>query len=142
MQRPTGVTVLAILEFVGGALGILGGCGLIGLGALGGAAGAASGKDSAIAAVGLGALGAVLGVVLLALAVGGLVVGFGLWTLKKWAWNAARILSLISIVFGIIQLAGGVFGGGSPDFSPLLGIALNAFIVYYLNQPAVKQAFA
>ena len=31
-QRPTGVTILAILAFLGGAFGILGGLALLGLG--------------------------------------------------------------------------------------------------------------
>jgi hypothetical protein len=36
-QRPTGVTILAILAFIGGAFGILGALALLGLGvALGG----------------------------------------------------------------------------------------------------------
>jgi hypothetical protein len=149
MQRPTGVTILAVLEFIGGALGILGGCGLVGLGALGGATavgGAAAGEAGrAAVAGGLGILGIGLGVFTIILSVVGLFIGYGLWTLKKWAWNAARILSIVSIVFSIIGILNSILGGQGADSSILssaVTIAINAFIVYYLNKPEVKAAFA
>jgi hypothetical protein len=142
MQRPTGVTILAVLEFVGGALGILGGCGAIGLGGL---IGAGVAGDNPAAAGMAGVLGVGIGVVLLVLSVIGILIGYGLWTLKKWAWNAARILSIVNIVFGILSIVGGITAGqdaGSTILGNAVGIAINVFIVYYLNKPEVKAAFA
>ena len=148
MQRPTGVTILAVLEFIGGALGLLGACGLLGLGALGGVAGVA-GSDTAGGAAAAGALGFLgigLGIVTLALAIGGIIIGVGLWTLKRWAWNAARILSIISIVFSTIGIISSASGGnqslGSAIAGNIVSIAINAFIVWYLNKPEIKGAFA
>jgi hypothetical protein len=136
------VTILAGLEFIGGVLGVLGGCGAIGLGGVLGVAGA--GADAAAAGI-AAVLGVGLGVVLLVLSVISLFIGYGLWTLKKWAWNAARILSIIQIVFGVLTMVGSIAAGqdpGSAILGNIIGIAINAFIVYYLNKPEVKAAFA
>lgn len=148
MQRPTGVTILAVLEFIGGVLGLLGACGLLGLGALGGAAGiAGSGGDGSQAAAAgvLGVLGIGLGVVTLVLAIVGIIIGVGLWTLKRWAWNAARILAIINIVFAIISVIATASGGnqslGAAIGSNIVGILINGFIVWYLNKPEIRGAF-
>jgi hypothetical protein len=132
-QRPTGITILAILGIVFGILGILGGgCTVLG-GAAVGALGAASGVG--VAAAGGGLL-SILGIVTLAMSVGWLAFGIGAWTLKPWAWMLGLVLVGISIVVALLTvISGGDFG------SQLIGLVIDGVIVYYLMTPDVKKAF-
>jgi hypothetical protein len=134
MQRPTGVTVLAVLFFIGAGFLALAGLGLLVGGALFGAVG--GGGDASGAMAMLGALGAIGGVVILVFAALHAFVGWGLIKLKKWAW----IVSLVLMVLGVLQALLGVVSG---DFfmSPLI-LAIDGFFAYYLLKPEVKQVFA
>jgi len=132
-QRPLGITILAILGIIGGVLGLLGGCGAIAGGALVGALGAQAGVGAVAAGGGLLGL---LGIVALAMAVGWIAFGIGAWTLKPWAWMLGLILVGVSIVVALVTvLTSGDFG------SQIIGLAIDAVIVYYLMTPEVKQAF-
>jgi hypothetical protein len=132
-QRPLGITILAILGIIGGVLGLLGGCGAIAGGALVGALGAQAGVGAVAAGGGLLSL---LGIVALAMAVGWIAFGIGAWTLKPWAWMLGLILVGVSIVVALVTvLTGGDFG------SQIIGLVIDAVIVYYLMTPEVKQAF-
>jgi hypothetical protein len=142
MGRPVGVTILAILDFLGAlaciGLGILmfvGG----GLGAMAGAkAGDGSGGFGAL----VGALGAAAGVAFLIFGVISFLVGWGLWKLKNWA----RIITIICMALGI---AGGLFGlvGIFAHFTvfgliwTVVWLAIYALIIWYLVKPDVKAAF-
>ena len=132
-QRPLGITILAILGIIGGVLGLLGGCGAIAGGALVGALGAQAGVGAVAAGGGLLGL---LGIVALAMAVGWIAFGIGAWTLKPWAWMLGLILVGVSIVVALVTvLTSGDFG------SQIIGLVIDAVIVYYLMTPEVKQAF-
>jgi hypothetical protein len=141
MQRPVGVTIIAVLAFIGAA-GLL----LVGLAcALGGAVLATLGSHRAFPFGGafLGAMGAVCGVVLLALAVVSLAAGIGLLGLKGWA----RILTIVLVALGLAVNALALLGGWMPHhvhhlvIRSLIGIAIDAWILYYLFRPHVKKAF-
>jgi hypothetical protein len=133
-QRPMGITILAILGIVGGVLGILGG----GCTALGGAALGAAGAQAGMGDVGgLGGLLAIYGIFSLVLAVAWIAFGIGAWTLKPWAWMLGLILVGISIVLAIVS----VIAGWSTIGGQLIGLVIDAVIVYYLMTPEVKQAF-
>jgi len=138
--RPTGVTILAILAFVGGVLGILvGGLGTICGGVIGGLGavaarevpGAASGALAGGFLVGLTGLGAlVLGIL-------EIIMGFGFWTLKPWSWMLGMVVSIIGIVltlFSLVAARGSLFGA-------IIPIAIYGVIIYYLLTPDVKKAF-
>lgn len=123
-QRPTGVTILSILAFIGGAFGILGGLALLGLGA-------------AFAGSGLGGLSVVFGIVILVLSALQLYIGYGFWTLKSSAWRlgivvfgASVVIQLIELVLGYIEITGFV-----------ISLVIYGLIIYYLLTPGVKAAF-
>ena len=125
MQRPTGVTILAVLGVIGGVLGILGSFTLIGGGAL------------LASAIGVsGGLIMLIGVIGLVSSVLALAFGIGAWTLKPWAWMlgiAAEGLSLLTAVIGIVA--------GLGIGSQLVSIIIAGAVIYYLMTPPVKQAF-
>ncbi|TFF94711.1 hypothetical protein EU546_04535, partial [Candidatus Thorarchaeota archaeon] len=81
-DRPLGVTILAVLEWIGGILVLITAIGLIALGA----------------AIPLfGALGLIFGVIMLLLALVSFIIGYGLFTLKSWAWMLAIIFNILDI---------------------------------------------
>jgi hypothetical protein len=124
-QRPTGVTVLAILAAIAGVFGILGGLAiLMGSAALGVATGSAS----------LGALGSVIGAMLLITSIAYILFAWGAWGLQPWAWTLGIIIAAVSIVLGVFQLFNGQPGS-------IISIAIAAGITYYLFRPEVKAAF-
>lgn len=125
--RPLGVTILAILAAIGGVFGALGGIGIV---FLGGVAATVTG--------GLGAIVAILGLVLLALSVVELVLAYGFWMLRQWAWKLGFILEAAAVLLGIVQ----VLAGGSSISSLLVTVVVAGIILYYLNTPDVRKAFA
>ena len=135
-QRPTGVTILAALVFLGSAVSVISGMLLLvwpnfvknRL------------EEYPIEFDSLAPIG---GVVLLVIALLYGLIGYGLWRLR----NLARILTL---VFSVIEAAGQAIQAIAAlvKFN-VLAIVENAFvfsicglIIWYLLQPHVKQAFA
>jgi uncharacterized membrane protein (DUF2068 family) len=133
-QRPMGITILAVLAFIGGILGICGGLSGIVAGSFLGGLAASVGASNAAA---LGGMAAVYSIVALAFAVADLVFGFGAWTLKPWAWMLGMVLFGLNIVFQLVALVAGwtTFGG------MIIPVAIGGVIIYYLLTPQVKQAF-
>jgi hypothetical protein len=138
MERPTGVTILAVLYFLGtaflglcGLLFIVGGSMLSGLARNGG-------PGSALFAMG----GAVVGAIFLACAVINLALGIGFIKLQNWARVVAIVFTGIAVLFGLLGL-----------FSLLLHVmvfalmirlitlAIQIWILVYLFKPHVKEAF-
>ena len=143
MGRPTGVTVLAILDFIGAGLCVLGGLGMIlGGGFMATMMSQQGGQGSAGAAGFFAGLGAVAGVFMII--VGGVcaLVGFGLWKLKEWARIVSIVLTGISAAFQLFGLLGSLahFNLFAVVWS-LFWIAIDALIIWYLLKPEVKAAF-
>jgi hypothetical protein len=138
MERPTGVTILAVLYFIGTA--ILGICGLlfiVGGSMLSGLA-QSGGPGSAIFAAG----GAVVGAVFFVLALLELAIGIGFIKLQNWARVVAIVFTGIAILFGVL----GMFGmlAHVMVFAlmiRLITLAIQIWILVYLFKPHVKQAF-
>jgi hypothetical protein len=127
-QRPTGITILAVLAAISGVFSIFGGLSLV---ALGGALGAAtSSTDLGILGIGFGAYMFVIGALYL-------LVSFGFWTAKPWGWILGIAIAIVSMAGTIAELVLGYVG----LFSAVIAIVLPAIILYYLNQPAVKRYF-
>jgi hypothetical protein len=125
MNRPTGVTVLSILAFIAGAFTLI--AGLL-LTLMGTAIGSMGGPVFA-------AIGAFAGVIFLVLGALYFLVGFGLWTLKPWAWMLTVILCGIGLALNLVQaLSGDVVGG-------TFGLIVNGFVLWYMMRPHVKTAF-
>jgi hypothetical protein len=142
MGRPVGVTILAVLNFIGAALCLLGGIGMI----LGGGFIATmlsqQGQGSAGAAGVLAGLGAAAGVFIIIIGGISALLGFGLWKLKGWA----RIVSIVLYgISGALQLLGLL--GTLAHFNVLalvwsvFWVAVDAFVIWYLLKPEVKAAF-
>lgn len=143
MGRPTGVTVIAIVDFVGAALYLLVGLGLIlGGGFIATLISQQGGQGSGGAAGLLGGLGAVAGVVVII--IGGLcaVLGIGLWKLKEWGrivnmilWGIGGLLQVLGLLGTLAHFT--VFG----FLWNIFWLAVDAFVVWYLLKPEVKAAF-
>ena len=134
--RPTGVTVIAILNIISGIIMLIGGVGLAAIGSIlptmttldPNAAG-----QMAIAGL-LGVGGVAVGGILIILGLISFIVAWGLLKGKSWAWSVTVILSIISVVIGIISLVAGNFGS-------IVNIIIAGIIIYYLYRPHVKAFF-
>jgi zinc-ribbon domain len=112
-KRPTGVTVLAILEILGGLAGL-------GTGAL--LIGNASTLYSAF-----GGLALVFGIL-------SLILGVGFLGGKGWAWTLGIVIGVLSIIRSLAEAAIGFYGD-------IVGIIFPIIIIYYLMRPHVKAFF-
>lgn len=125
MQRPTGVTVIAILAAIGGVFGLLASLVLLGIGASGAVAG------------NLGGLAFLAGIFVLAYSILSLVLAYGFWTLKPWAWPLGIGVQVLGIVQAVLQF----MNDQSGIVSLVISLAISAVILWYLYQPHVKAAF-
>jgi hypothetical protein len=138
MERPTGVTILAVLYFIGTAfLGLCGILFIVGGSMLSGLA-QSGGPGSAILAAG----GAVVGAIFLVLALLELAIGIGFIKLQNWARVVAIVFTGIAVLFGVL----GVFSllAHVMVFALMIRfivLALQIWILVYLFKPHVKQAF-
>jgi hypothetical protein len=143
MGRPIGVTIIAILQFLGATILILAGVGLI---VGGGMIGSLLSRNSQLSGAGLtgimAGLGAVVSVFFFVFAAIVALVGWGMWQLKNWARIVTLVFACIGIVFGGIWLLLSLmhFNLFAMVF---LGIrlAINGLIIWYLLQAHVKAAF-
>lgn len=132
MNRPMGVTIVAVLVM------LLGVAGVIRAGMLAGVAGAAEalfpafGVTSAAASEGLSTI-ALIG---LGVAVFTILVGIGLWMLQKWAWMIAIVVIVITLLLAAWDLF--TMGMGSVSW---LSIIISAIVLFYLLRDEVKSAF-
>ena len=136
MQRPTGVTILAILCFLGAALLVIASLAFF---MMGGALLSGGGGMGAMVA-GLGAIG---GVVMLLFAALYVAVGVGLWKLLNWARILAIVLVAIGLVFVVLGLLGSFahFAIGRVLWN-VIWAAIDVWIITYLIRPNVRQAFS
>jgi len=119
-SRPFGVTIIAILIIIAGVISLLIGIGSVAIGPL------------------IGLVFVVTGAISLALGVAYLVMAFGLWKGKGWAWTISTIVLFIGIVIDMISLPRRSVGD---IVSSIVSIAINAVILYYLFRPHVKAYF-
>ncbi|RLI57155.1 MAG: hypothetical protein DRP09_03915 [Candidatus Thorarchaeota archaeon] len=110
-DRPRGITILAVLEFLGGLVQVIAGFTIVSLGTV---------YPNGLSVV-LGALTLLLGFV-------ALVIGWGLWSLKSWAWMTALIINLINLIVNIVSFS-------------ILGAIINLIIIIYLQQADIKSRF-
>ena len=125
--RPTGVTILAALEALGGLVWLLAGAGIMMVGAL-----------MPIFGVGLamvfGAIAGLMGLVFLIFGIIAFVLAYGLFTGRGWAW-------LWSLIFAVIGIILALFEAMSSLGSGILPIIIYLVIIYYLTRPHVKAFF-
>ena len=128
VQRPLGVTLLAILHVLQAAVVFLIGLVLMILGTL-----IRSMMRVYYPRLFAGIL-PIIGVLLIIL--GLLYIGFayGLWTGKGWAWTLSLIFAVLGIIGSLVSL---VRGG----FVSIVTLVLDVVIIYYLTRPHIKVFF-
>jgi hypothetical protein len=121
--RPTGVTILAVLQAIGGLIWLLAGAGMMMVGAL---------LPIAIELpTFFGAITGLMGIVFLMFGFVALVLAYGLFTGRSWAWLWTLIFAVIGIVLGLLGAVG----------SLIVQIIIYLIIIYYLTRPHVKAFF-
>ena len=75
-----------------------------------------------------------IGGALIAFALLCLVLAYGLWTGRRWAWIISIILSILVLIASILSLIRGGLGA-------VVTLVLDAIILYYLTRPRVRAFF-
>ena len=114
-QRPLGITILAVLAFIGGVFGLIGAFPLL-----------------------TGANSMIYGIIALLIAVAYLAFGYGAWTLQPWAWMLGLVIAGAGILIQILYL---FLIPGYNIVSVIIGAIIPAIIIYYLMTPGVRRAF-
>jgi hypothetical protein len=155
-NRPTGVTIIAILTVILGIMSVFAGISSVILGVFISSLPSDISDGSALIGSVFGVLFSALGVVILVIGSGYLVMSYGLLKGKGWAWIITIIISIIGIAINVISaITGGVSDistinniDGSSNNSLItgiigsaVGIAINVIIIYYLYRPHVKLFF-
>ena len=158
MRRPLGVTIIAILTAIVGVASFIAGVSLVILGiSLSMSDSQMSTESNPLGSVFgpiFGLLSAGIGSVWLEIGIGYVIMSYGLFKSKGWAWTITIILSIISIAISIIfGITGGVLSlsnvntmdGSNSLLSgiivTIIGIAIDVVIIYYLCRPNVKAFF-
>jgi len=129
VERPLGVTVLAVLDIITGILVIIGGIAIAEIVMM-----FPMIADMTIFAGFAATFGAVFGGVLVIMGVIAFLVGWGFWKGKEWAWTLGVILYVICIILGLLPILRG-------DVSGIVGIIVGGVILYYLFKPSVRAWF-
>lgn len=148
-NRPTGVTIISILVILGGIAQVIGGLALITLGSiisLSSTEMVNNGSSSAdmMKIDSLGVIPLVIGIVLLIIGIIYFVVSYGLLKGKGWAWTITIIVTIIGL---ITQVTSAIIYAALTNsifialVSHIIGIIINAIIIYYLQRPHVKAFF-
>ena len=116
-NRPTGISILAILEIFGGIVAIISGL-LIAI------------AGSSI----LGGLGNILGIVAIISGLFAVAVGYGFWTGAKWSWWLAIIIYALGIISSLASIVVG-------SILSVIGLIIEALLLYYITRPGVKSWF-
>jgi hypothetical protein len=137
-QRPLGVTLLAVLDMISGALLVLAAFVMLALGAV---LGSAAGSTSPAAGF-AGALFAVLGLVLIPVGALGAYLGLGLWRGRGWAWTVSFAFALLGVPINVAMLGFAAYMGDlSLLASSLFGTVIGVFMLWYWTREGVKRWF-
>ena len=134
-QRPTSVTIIAILQILDGLWGLASGCALL---AGGGALTAlilhfATELPQWVGGILSGAV-AVIGLVLVFFAVLDFIFAWGIWRLHRQAWWLTMITAVLSILGSLGTLVGG-------NLTSIPAVALDGLTVVFLLTSDVRRAF-
>ena len=132
-ERPTGVTILAVLAVIGGLISLFFGGFTAILGPAVGVEMATQTDDPLAPAV--GGLMLAMGIAFVVHGLLQLVTAYGLFTLKGWAWVLAVAMQVLSLVLNGVQVFRGQLGGA------VIAILIAGGILYYLFRPHVKRPF-
>jgi len=79
-------------------------------------------------------IGFLVSIILVPLGIANLVMAYGLWKGKRWAWTITLVLSFIGIALGLASIATG-------NIVSIWPVIINAIVIYYLYRPNVKAFF-
>ena len=127
MGRPLGITIAAIIVALLGIGSIA--AGLLGVGVF-----KLSGVDATTVAN-----ASALGITAIIIGVAQLVVAFGLWTRKGWAWLLAVILQAINVIAGVVTIV--MHGMTSMGSAAIGSLVVSAIILAYFMTGGVRAAF-
>jgi|SRR4051794_11792920 hypothetical protein len=131
MTRPTGVTVLAVLYWIG-AFGLL----LVGVFlAIGSTIMGTVWRDMGPM---MGSLGAIGGIIFIGFAVLLGFIGYGLFDLREWARVTAMVFAGIGLLIALLSFFTPL---GVSIIGRVFRIGVNGLILWYLNQPEIKGVF-
>ena len=154
MNRPLGITIIAILSILSGILLLFVGLSSIGTGALFSIASTdgsnnPNGYSSMNPSFGIAFI--LLGAILLAVGIGYLVASYGLLKGRGWAWTILVILTIMGMIVQVISvitvsiIAVSVSNDGNSIIPELIvqtiWLAVDILILYYLYRPHVKAFF-
>jgi len=132
--RPSEITIMVILEVIGGALELLAGLALLYLSAF----------LTRFLPMGIPFMTGLFGLVTIMAAVGvtigliDLVAARGLWTARGWAWIVALILAIIRLIGGPVMLILIGVLDTLPIGSIVIGTIYQGLVIYLLTRPHVK----
>lgn len=126
-MRPLGVTVLAILGFIGAVMSFISAAFVAAFGQM---IFAMVPQDVEAARLFLALLITVGGIVFTIFGVVAAVTSYGLWKGASWAWWICIILLALGILSSLIVLPAGI-----------VGVVINLIIIYYFTRPHVKKYF-
>jgi hypothetical protein len=121
-QRPTGLTIMAIAAAVVGVLCLIG-------------AGAWWNTSEQLALPGLRGAERLLALGLLVIGPLELVLAYGAWNLRPWAWLLGVVVQFTLIVLAALQL------GGFEATRHVVPIVIASITLWYLMTPRAKAAF-
>ena len=104
-SRPLGVTILAIIQLLGALFYLVSGVLIL-------------------------LVFPLIGIALTAVGVIGMILFYGLWKLKTWAWFWTMIVNILGIIFSLSNV-----------WANIISIVLSAIIVVYLLMPGIKEHF-
>jgi hypothetical protein len=144
MQRPTGVTIIAVLDFIGAGFAVIGALlmfmgGSILAGLFSAAATANGATGTAPAAGIMASIGIIAGVIVLCFAVLAIFIAMGLLKLKNWARVTTIVLSGLGLLSSLSRFLHGFAGGGM--IVTIIIVAYYIWVIWYMLQPDVKAAF-
>jgi hypothetical protein len=143
MQRPAGVTVIAVLDFIGAGFCVIAALLMF----MGGSmlasffgAAAANGATGAAPAAGIMAsIGIIAGVIVLCFGALAVFVALGLLKLKNWARITTIVLAALGLLSSLRNLIAAFHGGGM--VVTIIILAYYIWVIWYMLQPNVKAAF-
>ena len=125
MNRPLGVTIIAILSFINGLLGLC----VPGLVIIGGGIGA-------LFTGGLGLIVVCGGLLLAAGPLVWLLVAYGAWNQRPWAWGAGMVATGITVIGVVVNIINGV-----GILQAVASAPLSIVIFIYLWLPDIRRVF-
>lgn len=143
MNRPIGVTIIAVLQLIGSLFGILIGVLIVLFRSFFLQAIAANPEIQASTAVSpemIGTIVTILVVVILVFSLIGLVLCYGLFQLKAWAWLATLILQGLAAIGNLLSVIASQASDGNPG-GIVVQLVINGVIIYYLLRRDVRRSF-